>query len=57
MIAKILEKQNKVLEMFALKLTDNVLESKSESTEFIMESLARNIVKFVPDVENSQVLV
>lgn len=53
MFAKILEKQNKLLEMLAQHVNyEKVPEPRSDITEFIIVTLVRNIVEFVPDPEN-----
>lgn len=49
MFARILEQQNKILEMLEQKVnSDKITESKSDNS-FTIVSIARNIVEFVPE--------
>lgn len=53
MFAKTQEQQNKIFEILVQKVnSDKIPELKSDNTELIIESLARNIVEFVPNPEN-----
>ncbi|CAH1105699.1 unnamed protein product [Psylliodes chrysocephalus] len=54
-LAILLQQQNKILEQLTKKI-DNVVSgasSTTDNTELIIESLARNLMEFVPDLDNN----